>query len=157
MMRIITREMVENAIKMLEASVQSIFDTPECVWGPKYVYGFVRVPGIDRDIPFEIGSTENWNIDWGKAEHFAEIAKAKLELSDRTKLNTSEVVALSPWLLEGNEYLYGGGAHYKGISVGVSGLEWQADEMIAKDLINRIVALALLETSARISAENMRI
>ena len=151
-MRILTEELVERAIKFVRPSVERILEAGGTTWGPKWVEGRVKAPGLENIIKFLYGITfpNTWDSDWGEVKHFGEIAEKKLCVADREGVNTSIVVATRPWNLKEGEYLYTGGATRNGISVAVSGAKSKTDEAIAEMVISTIVMLALLETERRL-------
>lgn len=161
-MRILTKELVEKAIELVRPVAEKILNTEGTTWGPKWVRGVVKLPGLLGPldvIGFEFGdvsiddfgdvSTE-WNPDWGERKNFREIAETKLETAIREDMNTSFVVATRPWQLLPGEYLYAGGATRNGISVAVSGAKGVTDEALAEMVISAIIMLALLETEKRL-------
>jgi len=151
-MKIITEGMVREAIRLAEPTALAILETPGCFWGPQWVRGLVRA-GLGADIPFTFGTVAaQWNPEWGSNRGFEEIAQAKLEVTDRTGLPTSVVVALYSHLLEEGEFLYPGGACRDENACGVSGAKGRADEAIAELVLGMLNMLIQLETDRRKAA-----
>lgn len=150
-MRILTEELVRRAINIVEPTALEILSRPSTIWGPTWVEGRVRAPGLEKIIKFNFEAIPGpWKPEWGEEKDFGEIAEKKLHVAEREGVNTSVVVATRPWKLEKGEYLYAGGATRHGISVAVSGAKSQTDEAIAEMVISAIVMLALLETERRL-------
>lgn len=150
-MRILTEELVEKAIELVRPSAEKILKDEGTTWGPKWVEGKVKVPGLEEIIKFDFGTTlRTWDPKWGEEKYFSEIAEKKLRVADREGVNTSIVVATRPWNLKEGEYLYAGGATRNGISVAVSGAKSKTDEALAEMIISAIVMLALLEAERRL-------
>lgn len=146
---IITTEMAIRAIQLIRPAVEEkILNTEGTTWGPKWVEGRMKLPGVEETIKFVFGITRAivWNPEWGKEVSFGRIAEAKLRVVMREGVNTSVVVATRPWQLMEGEYLYAGGAVRDGICVAVSGAKSATDEAIAEMVISAIVMLALLKT-----------
>ncbi len=156
MARIITEEMVKEAIRLAEPSALAVIATPCCNWGPQWVHGYVRVPDFP-DIPFTFGEVTPWNKAWGQEMDFRPVAMRKVEASDRLGVNTSVIVALYPDELEEGEYLYAGGAHRNGKSASASGAKGRADEAIAEVILVMLNMLIQLEVDRRIAARQMQI
>ena len=157
-MRIITREMIERALLLAKPTIEWVLRQPDAIWGPTWVVGYIRAPGLRSDVPFIFGEVPNeWNLAWGKKRDFTTVARAKLKLADRRKQDTSITVANCPWLLEEGEFLYPGGSTYLDISVGTSGAMGWADEAISNIIMCLIIMLAHLETDRRIAAHEMKI
>jgi hypothetical protein len=79
---------------------------------------------------------EEWTHD------FRSIALSKAEVSYRIKADSALLSARMPWKRKSGDTNYPGGKYYKGIAVGVSGVESWFDEMIANWVISAIVALS---------------
>lgn len=157
-MFIITKELVLKAIELARPSAEKILQTEECVWGPRWVSGLVRVPNLNGYVPFTFGSTEIWNKElWGEPEHFEEIALKKMQVLERTGEDTSIVVAVYPWVLEKDEYLYPGGVSRFSISGATSGAMGRADEAISSIVVDCVIMLAHLEADSRTSDEDKHI
>jgi len=153
---IITEKMVREAIELVNPAAEAILVAEGATWGPHWVEGFVNVPGLP-DIPFLFGRKTEWNPEWGKELDFISIAKAKLWVAKRLRMNTSVVAVTCPWLLLPGEYLYPGGAYRDGIVCGVSGAKGRVDEALAEMVVSIIIMLAQLETDRRIAAKKMQI
>jgi len=155
-MRILTKELVKEAIELVRPAANKILETEGLTWGPKYVEGIVRITGLGEIIAFDFGDTtpkynkKAWDPKWGEQKNFALIARAKLSVVVREGMNTSLVVATRPWKLEPGEYLYAGGATRDGISVAISGAKGWVDEALAEMVISAISMLAHLETDKRL-------
>jgi hypothetical protein len=150
-MRIISVNLVRGAIELVRPTAEKILDTEGTTWGPKWVEGRVKAPGLEEIGTFDFGTTSRaWDPAWGEEKYFGEIAEKKLYVADREGVNTSIVVTTRPWNLKEGEYLYDGGATRNGITVAVSGAESKTDEAIAEMVISAIVMLASLETKERL-------
>jgi len=154
---IITEEMVREALRLVDPTVRAILNIPSANWGPQWVDGFISVPGVETDIPFQLGIVTPWNPAWGREMNFKDVALAKLSLAKRTGECTSLIVAAHPWQIPDGEYLYPGGASRLSISVGVSGAKGRVDEAIANIIIDAIIMLAQLEADHRIAEHEMQI
>lgn len=147
---ILTKELVRRAIRLVEPAAEEILSASDMIWGPDWVDGRVKIPGLEGIISFYFGSAMGWRETWGEEKDFGEIAERKLRVVEREGVNTSIVVATKPWQLKKGEYLYAGGAVRDGICVAVSGAKSQVDEAIAEMVISAIIMLALLETERRL-------
>lgn len=157
---IIDEKLIREAIDLARPSVAAILNKKGATWGPKWVGGFIKVPGLDKLIDFEFTSYlkfRPWKAKWGKKEDFFNIAKRKLEASDREKMSTRSIVAFRPQCLKKGEFLYPGGVNRYGISVGISGARGSADEGIAEILRSTVSMLVHLKTDARIKKNKMEI
>ncbi len=157
-MPIITTEMVERALLLAKPIIELLLRQPDAIWGPTWVRGYIRAPGLSSDVPFIFGEIPNeWNPTWGEKRDFTTVARAKLELADRVSEDTSKIIATAPWKLKSGEFLYPGGITYLGISVGTSGAMGWTDEAISNIIMCLIIMLAHLETDRRIAAHEMKI
>ena len=156
-MGIITKELVKEAIELVRPTAEKILNTEGTTWGPKWVEGLIKVPGLEDEISFFLGEVTEWNSSWGKETFFNEIAAKKLQMAKREGMNTSILVAIKPWKLEKGEYLFSGGAVRDGICVAVSGAKGRTDEALAEMVISAIVMLAFLETDKRLKEEQEQI
>lgn len=156
---IITKDMVEFALELAKPSAETILDTAPglATWGPRWVEGLVKVPGLVRPIRFQFGKITPWDTQWGELRNFAVVAEKKLGVVVRLGMNSSAIVAQMPWMLEDDEYLYSGGATDRGISVAASGAKGWADEAISKIVIDMIIMLAHLDVDRRIANKRMQI
>lgn len=158
-MMIITNDLIKKALEMARPTAEVILATDGMTWGPKWVEGFLRAPGIDGEVPFKFGNVTEWDEAWGPKEKsdFSGIAMEKLDLADSFGTETSRIVSVAPWIIPDGAYLYQGGASDQGISVGVSGARGWVDECISQIVINCIVMLAHLETDTRVAKGNKQI
>lgn len=95
--------------------------------------------------------------DWGDHD-FSAIALSKAEVAYKNKKDSVLVDCHTPWNAEEGETPYQGGAYYKGLAVGVSGVESYFDQMIAKWIIAAISALcdeARLKTKKEMAERNL--
>lgn len=148
-MKIITEGLVKKAIELVRPAAEKILNAEDTTWGPKWVEGLIKAPGLEEELSFLFGKVTEWNPSWG-AIFFSKIVAAKLQVVKREGVNTSILVATKPWKLEEGEYLYPGGAVRDGICVAVSGAKGRTDEAIAEMVISAIVMLAFLETEKRL-------
>jgi len=140
-----------EAINLVRPTVEKILNDKKMTWGPKWIEGFIKAPGLKYGITdFTIGKKTEWNLEWGEKVSFSEIAAAKMHVIEREGINSSQVVATKPWKLETGEFLYPGGACRDGICVAVSGARGRADEAIAEMIISAIVMLAFMEADQRL-------
>jgi len=156
-MIIIDQTMIDRAINLIEPTAQAIFATRDLVWGPPWVHGAISVPNIPEDLLFRFGDPNPWNPEWGEIRDFAEVAKRKLELAKRLKMNTSVAINLYPWLLKEGEYLYPGGVYRDGIACGVSGAKGWVDECLAEMVVSAIIVFAHIKTDICKEAKVMKI
>ena len=156
---IINESMVQTAVHLTAAAAKKLSNskTVGAAWGPRWVDVFVNAPGLKERLQFHFGEKTEWNPEWGKQMDFEFVASKKQQLSEREKMNTSEIAALKPWLIQDGEYLYPGGVYDSGISVGVSGAKGWADEAIGKILVAYIIMFAMLETDTRKTEKRMQI
>ena len=152
---IITKGLVERAIYLVTSTARAILATKGATWGPRWVHGFVNTPGL-ADVSFRFGLRINWNPRWGEELDFVSVAKTKMQVAKRLRINTSVVVATCPWLLLPGEYLYPGGVYRNGIACGVSGAKGRVDEALAEMVVSAIIMLAQLETDRRVAAKEMQ-
>jgi len=153
---IITKELVTKAVELVRPTAEAILTADGTTWGPRWIDGYVSVPGLE-DIQFRFGQKTEWNLAWGEERPFAAIAKAKLQLTKRMGDDTSIVTAICPWQLQEGEYLYPGGCSRWGISASASGAKGRADEAIATLVVYTVIMLAHLETDRRREAKQMQI
>lgn len=160
-MGILSRDLVNKALKLAEPSILAILNEEGLTWGPKWVVGCMTGPGLlNENILFQFGKDygKEWNnAEWGNQEMFFEIAKAKLKLVMREKMASSVIASTKPWVLEGGEFLYTGGYYQDGIGAAVSGALARTDEACAKIIHVSITMLAFLEAENRIRENRMGI
>lgn len=158
MARILTPEMLREAITLTKPSALAILKNPKAIWGPKRVAGLVKGPGIEEPVKIVFEIKEPWNLSkWGKKDKYWKIAMAKLAVVERLHMSTTIVLATMPWMLQSGEFLYIGGVYENGISVAFSGGRGWADEAIGKHLLANIIMLAHLEAERRIEAGEEKI
>ncbi len=146
---LITRALVEQAIEIVRPAAERLIATEGANWGPKWVEVLVNAPGIDSFVAGLFGEWTAWESNWGELKNFGIIAAHKLRLVEREKRSSSEIVYMTPHLLQDGELLYSGAAHHAGISVACSGIKGRADETIANMLIDVIIGLSQLEADRR--------
>lgn len=151
---IIDERMVVRATHLVAPTASAILATSGTTWGPRWVDGVVRVPGLE-DFHFVLGTKTDWNPEWGEGPDFVPFAQAKLEAAYRLGHDTGAIVALCPWQLESGENLYPGGVSRLGIVCATSGAKGWVDEALANMVVSAIVMLAHLETDRRVAAEEM--
>ena len=157
-MRILTEALVEKAIELARPTALAILGEKGTTWGPKWVSGCVKGPGLSREVAFDIGEvSERWEPEWGVRVRFIDIARSKLRVVEREGTPTSVLIATEPWRLEEGEYLYEGGVTRNGICVAVSGAEGRADEAIAEVVVSVIVMLAFMDVSERVKENRWQI
>lgn len=154
---IITEDIVQKAICLTNLSAKAIFNTEGTTWGPKWVEGHVKAPGLSRVVPFILGEKTEWNPDWGEERDFSSIAFKELQAASRNSDDTSIIVAVCPWVLMDDEYLYPGGVSRFQISAATSAAKGRTDEALADILVTIIIMLAHLETDARVEEKRMQI
>ncbi len=142
--------MVRHAVELARPSAEAMLNTIGTTSGHKFVDGYVRAPGLVKDITFTFGDVKG-------DERFFDFAMQKLEASYRTGVPTSVLVAQAPWLLLEGENLYPGGVTENDVAVGVSGAKGITDESIAWIVLKCVVMLADFEVERRIKAEEMKI
>lgn len=144
---LLTKELIEEAVKLVSPAALAILDAKGTTWGPKWVEGYVSSDGLSERLGFVIGeySGSPWPKEWGGRKNFLDIALAKLLVVEREKLSTSVIVATRPWLLRDGEYLYAGGVARDGIYVAVSGAKSYVDEALAEMVLSAIIMLAHLK------------
>ena len=160
-MGILSRDLVNKALKLAEPSILAILNEEGLTWGPKWVVGCTTGNGLpDEGMLFQFGKDygKEWNsAEWGNQEMFFEIAKSKLKLVMREKTASSVIASTKPWVLESGEFLYTGGYYQDGIGVAVSGALSRTDEACAKIIHVSITMLAFLEAENRIRENKMEI
>jgi len=153
---IITKGLILKVLDFVTPTVESILASENMTWGPKYINGYINVPGIEKH-PFTFGEYEEWNPEWGEEKDFSLIAGKKADVAERLGGKTSNIVAMRPWLLKKGEFLYPGGNSRSGITVAVSGAIGWVDEFIATMILEAIIMLAQLETDKRKERKEMEI
>ncbi len=159
-MTILTIDLVEHAIRLAEPTALAILDDDRAVWGPKWVDGFVDGPGLQQIVPFTFGNklpAGTWNTTWGPEKDFVKVAGKKYDLVSREKMSSSLIIAIMPWLLQKDEFLYAGGAYRHGIIAVASGAKGWADEAIGNVIIDMTIMLSYLKTDALIAEKKMQI
>ena len=157
-MRILTNEMVDKAIALAKPSALAILNEKGTTWGPKWVSGCVKGPGLSSEVAFDFGEiSDRWQPEWGNRVNFSDVARSKLRVVEREGIPTSVLIATKPWQLEEGEYLYEGGVVRNGICVAVSGAEGRADEAIAEIVLSAIVMLAFMDVNERVKENRMEI
>lgn len=149
--RIITREMILQAVEIARPSAMAIFNLPGTTGDTKFVDGYVKVDGMEEHVEFTLGTSED------EEKSFWSVAVTKESVSSRTGLDSREVVEMAPWLLEEGEYLYPGGVTRMGITVATSGVKGFADECIAGFVLDALIMLAHQEAARRKAANEMQI
>ncbi len=157
-MRILTKDLVKKAIELARPSALAILNEAGTTWGPKWVSGCVKGPGLSTEVTFDFGEvSDRWEPEWGVQVKFIDIARTKMRVLEREGIPTSVLIATEPWRLEQGEYLYEGGVTRNGISVAVSGAEGRADEAIAEMVLSAIVMLAFMDVNDRVRQNRMQI
>lgn len=151
MSQIISEAMIQHALILAKPSVQATLNSTFAIWGPKFVNGYIIIPGILPWIDFTFGEKGDY------PDEFWEVARKKAEVSHREGISTREVVALKPWLLEKEEWMYPGAIHHDGITVSASGAKGAADEAISESIYIFIRMAAYLERDRRIEINQMQI
>lgn len=86
----------------------------------------------DPSAEFRIRYDTTYNFQEGPLENpYDAFAEAKCLLAYRTEMSTREVALLYPTLLLPGDIVYPGGIYYRGIAVGVSGVDNWDDERFA--------------------------
>ena len=159
MARILTPDLLLAVIELAKPSAMAIIEMPGTTWGPKYVMGSLKFPGIDHPSGFMFGEEPTaWRPQWGDElpmDDFRKFAEHKRQLAERGQGPTSQIVVDKPWLLERGDNLYAGGTWYDGISVGVAGINSEADELIAKLVLTMLIGVARMEARNRVNTKNM--
>ncbi len=153
---IISQSMIDWAIVLVKPAAEEILFAAGMTWGPLWVDGVVSAPGLN-DLYFRFGRPAEWNPEWGEKRDFSEVAKCKLRLAKRLRINTSVAIVLYPWLLEEGDYLYPGGVYRDGIACGISGAKGRVDEGLSEMVVSAIIILANLETDARKEHKQMKV
>jgi hypothetical protein len=157
---LITKKLIQKAIKLTRPSAIAILETEGATWGPKAVIGYIEAYGIKKRIYYDFNFDKDveWQAGWGKPEKFSDIAEKKLDVVMKHYMNTSTIVALYPALLDEGEFLYAGGAYREGIGgASASGAKGWADEAISEILLININMLVQLEKDRRIKEDKMEI
>lgn len=143
----LSASLVHQAVELASPTIQAIFDTPQCIWGPKLVAIVVEGPDIAEPVITWVGDlAQSWEEGWGDPLEFEKIARWKAATAKRHGMPTSDLINLHPLLLQAGDYMYPGGvvdASGK-IGIGVSGINGRADEMIAYILASILNGLAHL-------------
>ncbi|MEW5805284.1 MAG: hypothetical protein AB1721_00940 [Patescibacteria group bacterium] len=154
-MAVLTTALIFTAVELVKPTAIKIIKLPEAHWGPTWIKGWISTPNKE-EFSFSFGKEQKWDPSWGELVDFNLIAKRKMELARRLKMDT-KVAAAYPWLLEPGDYLYPGGVYRQGIAVGCSGIVGHADEGLAALVADTIIMLAQLKTGQLIAADRMRI
>ena len=156
---IISEYLVTGVVNLVAPAIRELLNSEMAgaTWGPQWVDVYINAPGLEHRFVTQFGKRTEWNPEWGEERNFGLVADKKQQLSEREKMNTSEIAALKPWLIQDGEYLYPGGVYDSGISVGVSGAKGWADEAIGKILVAYIIMFAMLETDTRKTEKRMQI
>lgn len=148
-MSLLTQDLIERAIQLALPSVRQI--CAEYYWGPKGVAIAVAGKGIDDPpvvfvMPELLGPDGSIDEKWKRGRDFRDVAKSKMYMSLREGRPSWEVVNLTPWSLEHDEFLYQGGvAKDSNLAVGCSGSFGQVDEACAWIVYNCVALLCSLE------------
>ncbi|MBU4350958.1 hypothetical protein L6250_00350 [Candidatus Parcubacteria bacterium] len=154
---IISQSKIDYALTLVRPAAEEILQAVGMTWGPQWVEGVVSVPGLN-DFYFHLGRRcDEWDPEWGEKKDFREIAKCKLRLAKRLRMNTSTAVALFSWLLEEGDYLYPGGIYRDGIACAASGAKGRVDESLSEIVVSAIIMVAQLEADARKEHKQMLI
>jgi len=158
-MPLITEELVEQAVAVATPSILALLDIEGATWGPKFLKGGINAPGLEKDYCFEIDAAPNqkWAPDWKKPEFFEHVVSKKVAVCIRERASSSVIVAIKPWLLEKDEFLYAGGAYRDGITAALSGAKGWADEGGGNMIIDAIIALVQLKKDRLIADDKMEI
>jgi hypothetical protein len=149
MSAILTEELVNKALNAAVPTIETLLQDDLCVWGPRYVAVWVSGPDVDviRYIPEKV---PDWDPAWGPQIIFSEIARAKLEVADRTGMSTADTLR-HPWVLQPGDTLYEGAVvSLGGLSVAISGAKGQADDGIAR------LILAIIEMYCRLELRSLQ-
>ncbi len=98
---------------------------------------------IERCMRQTFGKAPEKRGDWKRS--YDAYAYSKASLANEHKMNTSQLVNEQPALMNEGDIIYAGGVWLHGIAVGVSGIESQLDETIAKIVAELIHAAILME------------
>lgn len=88
---------------------------------------------------YSIGKKADW-------EHtYDQIARDKATLAFKHKKDTSQIMNAEPHLLSEGDTVHAGGVYYKGITIGVSGVESEFDEAIGRMIAALIIGMVIHE------------
>ncbi len=144
-MSILTQEVISSVV---EAVLVNALPTARRIGDPEK-------KGFHIVVAFVNGKAEGlgfmdcvaYNSPWGDVtnkSHYEGIAFGKARLSWQCEQDTNRILTESPNQCEPGDPKYQGGIFYRGIAVGVSGLEAPLDEMVAMWIATALVAKAQL-------------
>ena len=161
MSAIITRELIQEAIRLTKPSALAILQTEGMTWGPKTVVGYIEAGTMEDRMLYSFHGEdidEEWDPEWGDYGKYMHIAMKKVDLTTKFGVNTSVIADSCPGQLEEGDFLYPGGAYREGIGgASASGAKGRADEAIAEILLVNINMLVQLEKDRRIKVDQMEI
>lgn len=141
---ILTEALVNAAFLLVTQQIETILEEASNTWKIDHVWVAVKIPCTQTTLGklFTAPRAEVSELN----PVFKKVALRKMELSDRTCMNTKEAVDKFPWLLSTKDYLSRGGVHNNGISVGVAGSVPDVDQLIAEIIIKSIEIATRLRT-----------
>ncbi len=166
--RILTRELVNEALDFLAPSIEAMLKVKGAAWGPRYIITATDGPGLDDLVHRAFGEPvveEDWPTGptgWGDympTSSFRILADQKCRAARRNGEATFITIALRPQNFDEEEYLYAGGvAERKGeLAVGASGLHGFVDEWVAWMIYRAVETLCRQEGADRIEKGNKKI
>ena len=143
--RFFTEAMVLKAIELAEPSIGALLNTPQAVWGPKWVAIAVNIPKI-KIIEVSWGISEEWREEWGSRDKFKEMARKKAEVAMNSR-SSSDVLMAKEILasFSVNDFHHFGGIYENNKAVAVAGAKKESNETIARIIIAIIDMLVRLE------------
>lgn len=156
MSTVLTTQDVIRATQLIEPSALRLLTDPNAVWGPQYVMVSLRVNCLRDTFSFAFGTIPRvWRPEWGPefgSKDFEKFAGLKRALAERGQGPTSRIIVEKPWFLVNGDILRPGGTWRDGISVGVSGIKSEADEMIAEWVADAVAGVARLKARQYVEA-----
>ena len=128
----LTKPVVKGAIAFVEPAIRALME--QCHGEHQNVLHInVQTPN-DLEVDHQIGdlASGEWKYPYD------DIAIKKTEMAIRSGSESFEV-RFEPWLLQSDDTPYVGSAYYKGIAVGVSGMDEDTDELVAHLILRSII------------------
>ena len=144
------RGLAERALELVTAHINDVLASGLCKRSALAVVVLDGEGDIIATANFGEQSPEDYEFPYGK------IALGKARLALRTRMDTGEVIATAPHLLEHGDPVFEGGVYFRGIAVGTSGVQSEIDEMISAAVADAMIMLAKLQLRSKIlpSGEN---
>ena len=143
---ILDKDLVKKAIEIVMPAIRTCMEGK--IFKRKCLSICVLEPKKGKVLHTENIKDEEWDHD------FEKIASSKAKVSYKGKTDTALISLRKPWSFEVGDTIYPGGVYYKGLVIGVSGVEPYFDEMIANWIIFAIKGLCSKEMGKNIGLMN---